>query len=153
MVGFSETVIILTSNLGSHVLAVPVITDEIREETMDEVRTFFRPEFLNRLDEVIMFNALSTEDMQGILKLMLGKQMASSASDTRTSAAIAWMLPRTTSRNMARSAAAHHPALRARTAGRLPAQSESPRRDCCQDRRTGRKTRPSKFSARSMGRK
>lgn len=51
---FSETVVILTSNLGSESLAVPAITDEIREEAMDEVRTWFRPEFLNRLDEVVM---------------------------------------------------------------------------------------------------
>jgi ATP-dependent Clp protease ATP-binding subunit ClpC len=68
---FSETVIILTSNLGAQELAVPVVTDEIREQTMDEVRTFFRPEFLNRLDEVIMFNALSQEDLANILKLLL----------------------------------------------------------------------------------
>lgn len=68
---FSETVIILTSNLGSTDLAVPVITDEVREEAMEAVRTFFRPEFLNRLDEVIMFNALSAEDLKNILKLML----------------------------------------------------------------------------------
>jgi ATP-dependent Clp protease ATP-binding subunit ClpC len=71
MTQFSETVIILTSNLGSEYLAVPVITDEIREQTMEEVRTFFRPEFINRLDEVIMFNALSAEDLAAILKLQL----------------------------------------------------------------------------------
>ena len=68
---FSETVVILTSNLGSQSLAVPVITDEIREEAMAEVRTWFRPEFLNRLDEVIMFNALTSEDLAAILKLNL----------------------------------------------------------------------------------
>ena len=71
---FSETVIILTSNLGSDHLAVPVITDEIREGVMDEVRDFFRPEFLNRLDEVIMFSALTDEDLHGILRLMLKKE-------------------------------------------------------------------------------
>jgi ATP-dependent Clp protease ATP-binding subunit ClpB len=74
VVNFSETVIILTSNLGSQILAVPVITDEIREETMEEVRTFFRPEFLNRLDEVIMFNALTPEVLYDILKLQLKKE-------------------------------------------------------------------------------
>ena len=71
---FSETVIIMTSNLGSEYLAVPVITDEVREEAMDEVREWFRPEFLNRLDEVIMFNALSNDDLYSILKLMLKKE-------------------------------------------------------------------------------
>jgi ATP-dependent Clp protease ATP-binding subunit ClpC len=70
-VNFSETVIILTSNLGSQALAVPVITDEIREEAMEDVREWFRPEFLNRLDEVIMFNALTTEVLGDILKLQL----------------------------------------------------------------------------------
>ena len=60
---FSEAVIILTSNLGSETLAVPVITDEVREDAMDEVREFFRPEFLNRLDEVIMFNSLNDEHL------------------------------------------------------------------------------------------
>ncbi|HLV36297.1 MAG TPA: AAA family ATPase, partial [Spirillospora sp.] len=71
---FTETVIILTSNLGSQELAVPVITDEVRENTMEEVRSFFRPEFLNRLDEVIMFSALTPEDLMNILKLMLKKE-------------------------------------------------------------------------------
>jgi ATP-dependent Clp protease ATP-binding subunit ClpA len=74
MVSFSETVIILTSNLGSQLLAVPALTDEVREEAMEEVRTYFRPEFLNRLDEVIMFNSLSPEEMADILKLMLKKE-------------------------------------------------------------------------------
>ncbi len=73
-VSFSETVIILTSNLGSEDLAVPVIDDAVREAAMEAVRSWFRPEFLNRLDEVIMFNALSDEDMADILKLMLKKE-------------------------------------------------------------------------------
>jgi ATP-dependent Clp protease ATP-binding subunit ClpA len=71
---FSETVIILTSNLGSVDLAVPVVTDEVREGVMDEVSSFFRPEFINRLDEVIMFNSLSNEDLYFILKLLLKKE-------------------------------------------------------------------------------
>jgi ATP-dependent Clp protease ATP-binding subunit ClpC len=71
---FSETVVILTSNLGSEHLAVPVITDEIRESAMEEVRTWFRPEFINRLDEVIMFNALSPENLRDVLGLLLKKE-------------------------------------------------------------------------------
>lgn len=93
---FSETVIILTSNLGSQALAVPVITDEIRDEAMDEVREFFRPEFLNRLDEVIMFNALSADDLENILKLMLKKETRMAGerglSLEFTDPAIEWML-------------------------------------------------------------
>ncbi|MBC7809555.1 MAG: ATP-dependent Clp protease ATP-binding subunit [Burkholderiales bacterium] len=68
---FSETVIILTSNLGARELAVPVVTDAVREVAMEEVRAYFRPEFLNRLDEVIMFSALTAEDLHDILKLLL----------------------------------------------------------------------------------
>lgn len=71
---FSESVIIMTSNIGSIHLAVPVINDEIREEVMDEMIDFFRPEFINRLDEVIMFNALSADNLADILKLMLKKE-------------------------------------------------------------------------------
>jgi ATP-dependent Clp protease ATP-binding subunit ClpC len=71
---FSETVIILTSNLGSYELAVPVITDEVREAAMEQVREWFRPEFLNRLDEVVMFNALSDDDLYAILKLLLKRE-------------------------------------------------------------------------------
>ncbi len=93
---FSESVVILTSNLGAEYLAVPVITDEIREEAMQEVRTWFRPEFLNRLDEVIMFNALSAEDLHSILLLLLKKEtkMASERGLTLdfTPSAVQWML-------------------------------------------------------------
>jgi ATP-dependent Clp protease ATP-binding subunit ClpC len=76
---FSETVIILTSNLGSVDLAVPVITDEVREAAMDDVRSWFRPEFLNRLDEVIMFNALSQDNLAVVLDLMLKKEQKMAA--------------------------------------------------------------------------
>jgi ATP-dependent Clp protease ATP-binding subunit ClpC len=96
IVTFSETVIIMTSNLGSQYLAVPVITDEIRDEAMDDVRSWFRPEFLNRLDEVIMFNALTAESLDLILRLMLKKEnrMAEERGLTLqfTDKAIEWML-------------------------------------------------------------
>jgi ATP-dependent Clp protease ATP-binding subunit ClpA len=95
-VSFAETLIILTSNLGSEDLAVPVITDEIRELAMEDVRTWFRPEFLNRLDEVIMFNALSGEDLANILKLQLKKESKMAAEKglniTFTPGSEEWML-------------------------------------------------------------
>ncbi|MBE2183620.1 MAG: ATP-dependent Clp protease ATP-binding subunit [Anaerolineae bacterium] len=95
-VTFSEAVIILTSNLGSEDLAVPVLTDETREAAMDDVRTWFRPEFLNRLDEVIMFNALSQEDLYNILKLMLKQEIKMGAERGLTleftEEAVQWML-------------------------------------------------------------
>ncbi len=95
-VNFSETVVILTSNLGAEHLAVPVIDDETREIAMEQVREFFRPEFLNRLDEVVMFNALSDEDMYNILKLMLKKETVLGAERGLTleftEDAVQWML-------------------------------------------------------------
>lgn len=75
VVSFSETVIILTSNLGSRQLAVPVITDEVREEAMEEVREWFRPEFLNRLDDVVMFNSLAGDSLRKILEINLRKEV------------------------------------------------------------------------------
>src|SRR5690606_28345165 len=95
-VSFSETVIILTSNLGAYHLAVPVITDEVREAAMEEVRTYFRPEFLNRLDEVIMFNALSNDDLDRILGLLLNGEVKLAAERglniTFSDASRQWML-------------------------------------------------------------
>lgn len=93
---FSETVIILTSNLGSSELAVPVITDEVRETAMDEVRQWFRPEFLNRLDEVIMFNALDNESLGMILRLLLKRENTMATERGLelefSDAAVEWML-------------------------------------------------------------
>ncbi len=95
-VTFSETVIILTSNLGSENLAVPVITDEIREEAMDEVREWFRPEFLNRLDEVVMFNSLNDDALAMIMRLLLKKENRMATERglelTFTDKAVNWML-------------------------------------------------------------
>lgn len=68
---FSEAVIILTSNIGSEHLAVPVLDDDIREGVMEQVREFMRPEFINRLDEVVMFNALNDESLARIMRLLL----------------------------------------------------------------------------------
>ncbi|MBK8032730.1 MAG: ATP-dependent Clp protease ATP-binding subunit [Chloroflexi bacterium] len=93
---FSETVIILTSNLGAEYLSIPVVDENVSEQVMEEVRTFFRPEFLNRLDEIIMFNALSEEDLYTILKLLLKKE--TKLGEERglklefTEAAMRWML-------------------------------------------------------------
>ena len=71
---FSETVIILTSNLGADYLATTEITDEIREEVMDAVNDHFRPEFLNRLDEIVIFHPLSADNLRQILDLLLSKE-------------------------------------------------------------------------------
>ena len=71
---FSESVVIMTSNIGSEHLMVRHITDDLREKIMDQVLDFLRPEFINRLDEVILFNALSDDDFTVILDLLIDKE-------------------------------------------------------------------------------
>ncbi len=74
-VSFKQTMIILTSNLGSQALSqLPEGADgaTARRDVMDAVRAHFRPEFLNRLDETIIFDRLSREDMTDIVTIQLG---------------------------------------------------------------------------------
>ncbi|WP_282838133.1 ATP-dependent Clp protease ATP-binding subunit [Microbacterium flavum] len=69
-VDFTNTILILTSNLGSPILIDPTLTlDQKREQVMALVRQAFRPEFLNRLDDVVMFQALSEDDLAQIVEL------------------------------------------------------------------------------------
>jgi ATP-dependent Clp protease ATP-binding subunit ClpB len=73
-VDFRNTLIVLTSNLGSEYLAaLPDGADvsQARGEVMEVVRQAFRPEFLNRLDEILLFRRLSREDMTGIVEIQL----------------------------------------------------------------------------------
>ena len=75
VVDFKNTLIILTSNLGSQALST--LPDganmvEAKAEVMDAVRGHFRPEFLNRLDEIVIFDRLSRADMDGIVDIQLG---------------------------------------------------------------------------------
>ncbi|CAG0993365.1 partial ATP-dependent Clp protease ATP-binding subunit ClpC, partial [Anaerolineae bacterium] len=72
---FSDAVIILTSNLGSQFLVDHSLGEQAHELAMEAVKQHFRPEFLNRLDEIIMFNALSPEAVRKILDLMLKKEL------------------------------------------------------------------------------
>lgn len=71
---FSETVVIMTSNLGARHMMVPVIGEYERGQVMDEVHSFFRPEFLNRIDDIIMFHQLTAEQLAKILDLMLNSE-------------------------------------------------------------------------------
>ncbi|MBN2472204.1 MAG: ATP-dependent Clp protease ATP-binding subunit [Anaerolineae bacterium] len=71
---FSETVIIMTSNLGADYLATTEITEDIRESVMDAVNDHFRPEFLNRLDEIVLFHPLNNDHLAQILDLLLNKE-------------------------------------------------------------------------------
>ena len=71
---FSETVILLTSNLGATYLADVTLGEQARELAMTDVRTFFRPEFLNRLDEIVMFKSLTPDVLAKVLDLLIGKE-------------------------------------------------------------------------------
>ena len=71
-VDFRNTILILTSNLGSQFLADPdLTTEEKRESVMSVVSAAFRPEFLNRLDETVMFDALTRENLGEIVDLLV----------------------------------------------------------------------------------
>ena len=75
-VDFKQTLIVLTSNLGSQALSqLPEGADAsaAKSDVMDAVRAHFRPEFLNRLDETIIFDRLGREDMTGIVAIQLGR--------------------------------------------------------------------------------
>jgi ATP-dependent Clp protease ATP-binding subunit ClpB len=75
-VDFRNTLIVLTSNLGSEALAsLPEGADveRARAAVMEAVRAAFRPEFLNRLDEILLFRRLSRDDMKGIVEIQLDR--------------------------------------------------------------------------------
>jgi ATP-dependent Clp protease ATP-binding subunit ClpB len=75
-VDFKQTLIILTSNLGSQALsqlAEGSDAAQAQRDVMDAVRAHFRPEFLNRLDDMIVFDRLTRGDMDGIVEIQLGR--------------------------------------------------------------------------------
>jgi ATP-dependent Clp protease ATP-binding subunit ClpB len=71
-VDFRNTILIMTSNLGSQYLVEPGLTDEERRESvLGVVRSTFKPEFLNRLDEIILFESLTKDDLAQIVGLQV----------------------------------------------------------------------------------
>ncbi len=75
-VDFKNTLIILTSNIGADLLVNQKEgedTDLVRDEVLEEVRARFRPEFLNRLDEIILFHRLQRADMGKIVDIQMGR--------------------------------------------------------------------------------
>ena len=76
-VDFKNTVVIMTSNVGSHLIAEQVgsgsttLDEGTRRQVLDVLRSQFRPEFLNRVDEIIVFHALSREEMRSIIDIQL----------------------------------------------------------------------------------
>jgi len=97
-VDFKQTLIVLTSNLGSQALSqLPEGSDaaQAKRDVMDAVRAHFRPEFLNRLDDQIVFDRLSRGDMDGIVKIQLAR-LQKRLADRKISlelddAAMAWL--------------------------------------------------------------
>jgi ATP-dependent Clp protease ATP-binding subunit ClpB len=75
-VDFTNTIIVLTSNLGSHYIAglgEGESVDSVEPQVMDMVRAHFRPEFLNRLDEIILFHRLGQQHMGGIVDIQVAR--------------------------------------------------------------------------------
>ena len=71
-VDFRNTILVMTSNLGSAYVSDPLLTaDQRRDKIMDVVQRTFKPEFLNRLDDVVLFDALGTEELARIVDLQV----------------------------------------------------------------------------------
>ena len=78
VVNFENTVIVMTSNAGSErkdgsVGFARSMSEQSKEKAMKSLREFLRPEFLNRVDEIVCFNKLSEADFRGIAAIMLGE--------------------------------------------------------------------------------
>ncbi|GAB3242203.1 ATP-dependent chaperone ClpB [Kineosporia babensis] len=72
-VDFRSTILVMTSNLGSQFLVDPTLSDEAKKDAvLSSVRTVFKPEFLNRLDDVVVFEPLGMEELSHIVELQIG---------------------------------------------------------------------------------
>ena len=84
-VDFRNVILVLTSNLGSQFLTDPLTSpEEKRNEVMSVVQASFKPEFLNRLDDIIVFEALSKEELGEIVEIQLAR-IAKRLTDRRLS--------------------------------------------------------------------
>jgi ATP-dependent Clp protease ATP-binding subunit ClpB len=94
VVNFKNTIIIMTSNMGSHIIQenfaelkdkdIDQVVDATKEQVMDVLRQALRPEFLNRIDDVIMFRPLMKKEIKGIIRIQLEqlqKQLLAQAID------------------------------------------------------------------------
>ena len=72
-VDFKNTVIVMTSNIGSPIIQSMVgqPTEDIKEAVTDELKNYFRPEFLNRIDEIVVFHALDAKNIESIARIQL----------------------------------------------------------------------------------
>lgn len=73
LVNFNNTVIIMTSNLGAQILLSDEPKDNLKNLVMENLLNYLRPELINRIDEIVLFNALSKKDIEGILEIILNK--------------------------------------------------------------------------------
>jgi ATP-dependent Clp protease ATP-binding subunit ClpB len=95
-VDFRNTILVLTSNLGSQFLVDPVTSEEEKkEQVLEVVRTSFKPEFLNRLDDLVVFAALTKPELERIAKLQIDR-LAKRLAERRlmldvTPEALAWL--------------------------------------------------------------
>ncbi|MGK5680020.1 ATP-dependent chaperone ClpB [Actinoplanes sp. URMC 104] len=72
-VDFRNAILVLTSNLGSQVADITMGDDQRRDEVLAVVRAHFKPEFLNRLDDIVVFHALTRDDLAAIVDIQLGR--------------------------------------------------------------------------------
>jgi ATP-dependent Clp protease ATP-binding subunit ClpB len=95
-VDFRNTILILTSNLGSQFLVEPLTSEEEKkQQVLEVVRASFKPEFLNRLDDLVVFSALDKEELERIAGLQIGR-LAKRLAERRltlevSDAALAWL--------------------------------------------------------------
>jgi ATP-dependent Clp protease ATP-binding subunit ClpB len=95
-VDFRNTILVLTSNLGSQFLVDPLTTEaEKKEQVLEVVRASFKPEFLNRLDDLVVFSALTKPELEHIARLQIGS-LARRLAERRltlevTPEALAWL--------------------------------------------------------------
>ncbi|MFE0105727.1 ATP-dependent chaperone ClpB [Streptomyces sp. NPDC059009] len=95
-VDFRNTILVLTSNLGSQFLVEPLSTEEEKkQQVLEVVRASFKPEFLNRLDDLVVFSALTKDELAHIAELQIGR-LARRLADRRltldvTPEALAWL--------------------------------------------------------------
>jgi len=78
-VDFKNTVVIMTSNVGSQLILAyhggsdPAAYERMKHDVLESLRQQFRPEFLNRVDEIVVFHSLSREDLKAIVDIQLGR--------------------------------------------------------------------------------
>ncbi|MER7169965.1 ATP-dependent chaperone ClpB [Streptomyces mesophilus] len=95
-VDFRNTILVLTSNLGSQYLVEPLTSEEEKkQQVLEVVRSSFKPEFLNRLDDLVVFSALTKDELAHIAELQIGR-LAKRLAERQltldvTPAALAWL--------------------------------------------------------------